>query len=87
MSLAPAQILETVSGEVRRAARLVDSGLWSFGIHVQGRTGQNHARAAAQAADQARAQVRTAITEAKQAWQALKAAGKEHDAARARKAR
>ena len=68
----PAEILAAVSSEVRRAARLADSGLWSFGMHVQGRTGRSHAKAAAQAADQAQAQVRTAVTEAKRAWQALK---------------
>jgi AcrR family transcriptional regulator len=79
-SRTPDEVRDIVRDEVHRAARLVDTGLWSFGLFLQPEQGeQNHARAAAQAAEAARAQVKVALTEARNAWRSLRLAGKEHE--------
>ncbi len=67
-SLPPAEVRDRVLAEVRRAARLIDTGLWSFGLVVQGGTGRDQIRAAARSANEARAQVLSAIRQAKEAW-------------------
>jgi AcrR family transcriptional regulator len=67
-SLPPAEVRDRVLAEVRRAARLIDTGLWSFGLVVQGGTGRDQIRAAARSADEARTQVLSAIRQAKEAW-------------------
>jgi AcrR family transcriptional regulator len=64
----PAEVRDQVLAEVRRAARLIDTGLWSFGIAVQGGTGRDQLKAAAEAASEARKQVVTAIRQARAAW-------------------
>lgn len=56
------------AAEVRRAARLIDTGLWSFGLEVQGTTSSQHVKQAADAADAARKQVVVAVRVAKSAW-------------------
>jgi AcrR family transcriptional regulator len=77
----PQQVADLVGQELRRAARLTDTGLWSFGVFVQGTDGTPGAQRAAMAAEQARAQVRTTLLEAKQAWRALRTMAKEREAA------
>lgn len=81
----PEEVSVAVDHEVRRAARLIDTGLWSFGLFVQGVTGghpgdepgeTHHVRAAAEAAEAARAQVRVALTEARNAWRSLRRPGR-----------
>jgi len=61
-----------VLDEVRRAARLIDSGLWSFTSAVQGARGRRQFEEAAAASDAARKQVLVAIKEAREAWRLLK---------------
>jgi hypothetical protein len=57
-----------VLAEVSRAARLIDTGLWSFGMAVQGSSGREQVKAAAEAANEARKQVVAAIKQARDAW-------------------
>lgn len=51
--------------ELRRAARLIDTGLWSFGLEVQGTTSAQHIKRTAEAASEARKQVMVALKAAK----------------------
>ncbi len=68
----PSEIRQAVTSEVRRAARLIDTGLWSFGVAVQGSAGHEQLRLAAESANEARKQVVTAIRQARRAWRQLK---------------
>jgi AcrR family transcriptional regulator len=61
-------IRRLVTDDVRRAARLVESGLWSFDAMVEGRTGRAQLKAAAEAAQLAGREVASAIRQAKTAW-------------------
>jgi hypothetical protein len=54
--------------ELHRAARLIDTGLWSFGLEVQGTTSALHIKQTAEAANEARKQVMVAVKAAKAAW-------------------
>jgi AcrR family transcriptional regulator len=66
------ELHEAVVDDLERAARLLDTGLWSFGLMTQGvRTRQQLSDAAA-AAEQARAQVMDALKQARTAWQELR---------------
>jgi AcrR family transcriptional regulator len=67
-SRSAAEVGDRVLDEVRRAARLIDTGLWSFGMVVQGSNGREQLKAAAEAANEARKQVVTAIKQARGAW-------------------
>jgi len=62
------EVRDRVLDEVLRAARLIDTGLWSFGMVVQGSNGRAQLKAAAEAANEARKQVVTAINQARGAW-------------------
>jgi AcrR family transcriptional regulator len=66
-------VREDVMGDVRRAARLIDTGLWSFGTVVQGTRGRDELDLAAEASVEARRQVMIAIKQARTAWRLLKA--------------
>ncbi|MFZ0387865.1 MAG: TetR family transcriptional regulator [Solirubrobacteraceae bacterium] len=57
-----------VSSDVNRAARLLETGLWSFELMTRGARAANQARELAQAADQARAQVVSALRQARETW-------------------
>ncbi|MCU1359189.1 MAG: TetR family transcriptional regulator, partial [Ilumatobacteraceae bacterium] len=72
------QIREAVVADIRRAARLLDTGLWSFGMAVQGSNGREQLKSAADAANEARKQVIKAITQARSAWRTM-AQEHEHD--------
>jgi AcrR family transcriptional regulator len=63
-----AEVQDQVLAEVRRAARLIDTGLWSFGMAVQGSDGREQLKAAANSANEARKQVLAAIKQARDAW-------------------
>ena len=76
------EIREAVSSEVRRAARLLDTGLWSFGMAVQGSNGREQLKQAAETANEARKQVIKALTQARNAWRTM-AQEHEHDQHRA----
>jgi len=57
-----------VSSDVNRAARLLETGLWSFELLARGARAANQARELAQAAEQARAQVVSALRQARETW-------------------
>jgi hypothetical protein len=57
-----------VVADVKRAARLVQTGLWSFDLAVQGMHGRDQLRAAADAANDARRQVQAALRQARSAF-------------------
>lgn len=64
----PAQASEAIIDDVRRAARLIDTGLWSFGLEVQGTPSTKQFKQAADAANEARKQVVEAVRAAKVVW-------------------
>jgi AcrR family transcriptional regulator len=57
-----------VNSDVNRAARLLETGLWSFELLARGARAANQARELAQAAEQARAQVVAALRQARETW-------------------
>lgn len=61
-------VREAVMEDVRRAARLIDTGLWSFGMAVQGTHSREQLKTAADAASDASKQVAAAIKQARGAW-------------------
>ncbi|MFY9782063.1 MAG: helix-turn-helix domain-containing protein [Acidimicrobiales bacterium] len=65
-------IRDAVMNDVRRAGRLIDTGLWSFATVVQGESGRQQFKAASDASIEARRQVMNAIKEARDAWRVLK---------------
>ncbi len=67
-SLAPEQARDAVIADVRRAARLIDTGLWSFGTLPRRGAGAGDFRAAVEASNAARRQAKAAIKEAREAW-------------------
>jgi AcrR family transcriptional regulator len=68
-----------VLDDVQRAARLIDTGLWSFSVAVQGADTRQQLKEAAVAANDARKQVVTALKQARDAWrQALTEAQAQH---------
>jgi AcrR family transcriptional regulator len=66
----PAEARDLVRAEVRRAARLVESGLWSFGV-PEGHGNREQLKSAAESAQQAAKQVATAVRQARLTWQQL----------------
>jgi AcrR family transcriptional regulator len=70
--LPPAQARDAVIAEIRRAGRLIDSGLWCFGAIAQGGAQREQLRLAAQSVDEARRQVIAAIRQARAAWRQVK---------------
>jgi AcrR family transcriptional regulator len=70
--MTPSDVRNAVLADVRRAARLIDTGLWSFTTVVQGAKGRQQFQAAAAASDEARKQVVLALKEARSAWRQLK---------------
>jgi AcrR family transcriptional regulator len=61
----PARAAEEIVADVRRAARLIDSGLWSFGALVQGAARQEELAAAFDAVQDAVRQVVSAVRQAR----------------------
>jgi AcrR family transcriptional regulator len=57
-----------VVSDVKRAARLIQTGLWSFDLAVLGMHSRDQLRAAAEAANDARRQVQTALRQARSAF-------------------
>jgi AcrR family transcriptional regulator len=57
-----------VESDVRRAARLIETGLWSFSMMVQGQHGREQLKQAGDSAMEARKQVLAAMREARTAW-------------------
>jgi AcrR family transcriptional regulator len=59
---------DAVSTDLERAARLLETGLWSFNLLARGARAKSQALEAAKAADEARAQVVKALRQARAAW-------------------
>jgi hypothetical protein len=78
-SRSPDEVRDRVLAEVRRAARLIDTGLWSFGMAVQGSNGREQLKAAAEAANDARRQVLAAIKQARDAWRQVVTEAHRHE--------
>lgn len=68
LAATPDKASAAILDEVRRAARLIDTGLWSFGLEVQGTPSAQQFKQAAEAAAEARTQVIDAVRAAKVAW-------------------
>jgi AcrR family transcriptional regulator len=66
------ELHESVVADLERAARLLDTGLWSFGLMTQGARTRQQLSDAAAAAEQARTQVMDALKQARSAWQELR---------------
>ena len=62
---------DAVLDDLERAARLLDTGLWSFNLLTQGARTRQQMREAAAAADDARRQVLAALKQARAAWHEL----------------
>ncbi len=58
--------------DLERAARLLDTGLWSFNLLAQGARTRAQLREAASAAEDVRAQVVDALEQARAAWRELR---------------
>jgi AcrR family transcriptional regulator len=63
------ELMAMVTADLDRAARLLDTGLWSFHLMVEGRKTKDQLRDAALAAERARQQVMSALREAKAGFQ------------------
>jgi AcrR family transcriptional regulator len=72
------EIRAAVLNDVERAARLLDTGLWSFATVVQGANGREQFNAAADASVEARKQVLAALKQARTAWHAVKTEMESH---------
>jgi AcrR family transcriptional regulator len=77
-SRTPDEVHDAVVDEIRRAARLVDTGLWSFNLVVQGSATRQQLKVAADAANDARKQVIVAIKAARVAWREVAAEVQAH---------
>ncbi|MGH9171013.1 MAG: TetR/AcrR family transcriptional regulator [Acidimicrobiales bacterium] len=67
----PAETREVAVDVVNRAARLVESGLWSFSAVVEGHASRQQFKVAADAAQQAGRQVAAAVRQARASWQQM----------------
>jgi AcrR family transcriptional regulator len=66
------ELREAVTADLERAGRMLDTGLWSFGLLTQGARTRQQLRDAAEAAEAARTQVLDALKHARSAWQELR---------------
>jgi AcrR family transcriptional regulator len=77
----PREVLELVDADIDRGARLLDTGIWSLQLMVEGRRSKDQIREAAAVAEHARQQVLTALRSAKRSWKEARdearAAGRE----------
>lgn len=67
-AVGPHQAQEAVVRDLKRAARLLETGLWSFDLMVQGVSSREQLRAAGEAARDASRQVMSALRDARRAW-------------------
>jgi AcrR family transcriptional regulator len=68
---------DAVNNDIERAARLLDTGLWSFNLLAQGHRKQKQLQEAAVAAEEARKQVLKALRQARVAWQEIRGEAQE----------
>jgi len=67
-----ADLHEAVVADLERAARMLDTGLWSFSLLTQGARTRQQLREAAVAADETREQVVAALKQARAAWREIR---------------
>jgi AcrR family transcriptional regulator len=72
-----AELHEAVVADLERGARLLDTGLWSFGLLTQGARTRAQIKEATEAAEIARAQVVDALKHAREAWRELRSSEQE----------
>jgi AcrR family transcriptional regulator len=65
-----------IEADIDRGARLLDTGMWSLHLLVEGRRTKDQIRDAAVVAEQARQQVLAAVREAKRTWRDIRAEAK-----------
>ncbi len=63
---------DAVKSDIDRAARLLETGLWSLHLLAQGRRTQDQIQEAARTAEEARKQVLRALRQARTAWRELR---------------
>jgi AcrR family transcriptional regulator len=73
------ELRDAVVIDLERAARLLDTGLWSFNLLAQGARTRQQMREAAAAAEDARRQVSDALNQARSAWRELARHGRATD--------
>ncbi|HWE10156.1 MAG TPA: TetR family transcriptional regulator [Solirubrobacteraceae bacterium] len=66
------ELRRAVNDDLDRAARLLETGLWSFNLLAAGATAKQQALQAAQAAEEARVQVLKALRQARAAWNKIR---------------
>ncbi|HWE60012.1 MAG TPA: TetR family transcriptional regulator [Solirubrobacteraceae bacterium] len=64
----PREVQEQVDADIDRGARLLDTGMWSLQLMVEGRRSKDQIGEAAAVAEHARQQVMTALRGAKRSW-------------------
>jgi AcrR family transcriptional regulator len=67
-----AELRDAVLTDLERAARLLDTGLWSFNLLTHGRRTRQQVLDAAKAAEDARQQVVKALRQARTAWRQIR---------------
>jgi len=77
------ELRDAVRMDLERGARLLETGLWSFGLLAKGARARSQAVEAAKAADEARAQVVKALKQARAAWAEVRRQGQAVKDARA----
>ena len=70
------QLQKLVDADIDRGARLLDTGMWSLHLMVEGRRTKDQIRDAAIVAEQARQQVLAALREAKRGWREIRRASR-----------
>jgi AcrR family transcriptional regulator len=73
-----AELNDAVNGDLERAARLLETGLWSFNLPHNARA-RRQALEAARAAEAARMQVLNALKQARAAWEQVRRDGRSAD--------
>jgi hypothetical protein len=68
------ELCDAVFADLDRAARLLETGLWSFNLLTHGRRTRQQVLDAAKAAEEARAQVVKALRQARAAWRQVREA-------------
>lgn len=71
------ELRDAVFADLDRAARLLETGLWSFNLLTHGRRTRQQVLDAAKAAEEARAQVVKALRQARAAWREVREAGRD----------
>jgi AcrR family transcriptional regulator len=76
------ELRRAVSDDLDRAARLLETGLWSFNLLAGGAAATQQALQAAQAAEEARVQVLKALRQARAAWNKIRGETRPHPPSR-----